>query len=65
MDDKLIQDLDGHIESVKDLKAWLDMIYYKEESIIVLNRPIISILGSACVHLIDNLKTLKKKHIAS
>jgi len=65
MDEKLIQDLDGHIENVKDLKAWLDTVYYNEEFVNFMTKPVLAILASACVHIIDNLKTLKKKHIAA
>ena len=65
MDEKLIQDLDGHIENVKALKAWLDTVYYNEAFVNFMTKPVITILGSACIHIIDNLKVLRKKHLAS
>jgi len=65
MDDKLLQDLDEHLENLAGLKTWIGQVYYNEEFTNFMTKPVLSILSSAVTHLVDNLKMLKKKYLTT
>jgi len=63
MDDQLITDLTEAREKVDSVRALLERVYYHPEFSSVMNRPVISMLITACIYLADNLDALKQKFI--
>lgn len=64
MDQKIIDDLDANVSKVNDVKAFLDRLYYDQEFSTVFNRPVLSMLISACDYLSSNIALLKTKYLA-
>ena len=63
MDDKIITDLIEAREKVESVKTLLDRLYYHPEFSTVMNRPVISMLITACTYLADNLTALSQKYL--
>jgi len=61
MDDQLLTDLAEAKDKVDSVKALLERVYYHPEFSTVMNRPVISMLITACVYLADNLTALAQK----
>lgn len=62
IDDKLLSDLDSHIENVDQIGVWLDKVYYNPEFSGFFTRPVVSILIQTVKFLSDNLGSLREKY---
>ncbi len=63
MADKITDDINEHLDNLKDLKTWLGQVYYNDELVDLINKPFLSHLSAGVKHVINNLKVLKSKHI--
>ncbi len=63
MTELIIDQLDEHIKNLENLKDWLGVIYLTGTFVSFLHKPVLSILSSACVHLIDNLKIIRARSL--
>lgn len=62
LDDKLLSDFRKHTEQLQGTKTWLNDLYYHPEFSSLFNRPVISMLITACDYLRENLITLRQKY---
>jgi len=62
VDEKVLADLDQAKNKIGDVKELLNRLYYHPEFGKVFDRPVISILLSACDYLVVNLDHLKTRY---
>lgn len=60
--DKLMKDVDAHVQRLWELKTFLDKLYYNPEFSTVFTKPVVSFLDQACDFLIDTLNALSNKY---
>lgn len=61
MDKKLIKDIEEWVDTVAELKVFLNTLYYNKDIAVILGRPIISFLITGTDFLRVNLEALASK----
>lgn len=60
----IIKDLDHNMQTMEDMKLFLDRLYYNNEFATMFNKPVLSMMSSGCDFLIENFRRLKVQYLA-
>jgi hypothetical protein len=60
-EDKLHTDFNTHLKAIQDTKDWLGTLYYHPEFGQFFQRPVVSLLITACEYLLVNLREMSER----
>ena len=63
IDETILKDFNRSIRQLSEIKEWIDKLYYDPEFSTLFNRPVLSMLSTACEYVFTNLIELKQKYI--